>query len=201
MEGLGRFWPAGGNPSLPRDAFVREASSGVQTVARGAEEVRPHANMNGGPFKLPTKENADAAKKKRVRRGCAPRTSRRPNPSPLLIDSHLTSAPLPVHHSRRRSPGSRSGSSLASRISTSRIARASSTSRRCASRYPLSPRFPQPSSTDGTTVDLCPGVDDTSRHPSRRGPFDRNATTDRKSPHPHHPRPRRSYAATPSAPP
>ena len=100
--------------------------------------------MNGGPFKLPTKENADAAKKKRVRRGCAPRTSRRPNPSPLLIESHLTSTPFPVHHSRRRSPGSRSGSSLASRISTSRIARVSSTSRRCAPRYPLS------------SVPLCP---------------------------------------------
>ena len=130
--------------------------------------------MNGGPFKLPTKENADAAKKKRVRRGCAPRTSRRPNPSPLLIESHLTSTPFPVHHSRRRSPGSRSGSSLASRISTSRIARVSSTSRRCAPRYPLS---------------SVPRVDDTTR-PSRRGPFDRNATTDRKSSHPHHPRPR-----------
>ena len=164
---------------------MREASSGVQTVARGTEEVRPHTNMNGGPFKLPTKENADAAKKKRVRRGCAPRTSRRPNPSPLLIESHLTSTPFPVHHSRRRSPGSRSGSSLASRISTSRIARVSSTSRRCAPRYPLS---------------SVPRVDDTSR-PSRRGPFDRNATTDRKSPHPHHPHSRRSYAATPIAPP
>ena len=199
MEGLGRFWPAGGNPSLPRDAFVREASSGVQTVARGAEEVRPHANMNGGPFKLPTKENADAAKKKRVRRGCAPRTSRRPNPSPLLIDSHLTSAPLPVHHSRRRSPGSRSGSSLASRISTSRIPRASSTSRRCVPRYPLYPASPHAfidrRHHRSTSV---PCVDDASR-PSRRGPFDRNATTDRKSPHPHHPYSRRSYAATPSA--
>jgi hypothetical protein len=49
---------------------------GIQTRARGAGQVRPDTNMDGGPFKLPTKENADAARKKKVRRVPSASTSR-----------------------------------------------------------------------------------------------------------------------------
>jgi hypothetical protein len=49
---------------------------GIQTGARGAGQVWPDTNMDGGPFKLPTKENADAARKKKVRRVPDSSTSR-----------------------------------------------------------------------------------------------------------------------------
>jgi hypothetical protein len=78
MEGSRRFFRRKSTTSSSRThLLVKDRRPfGIQTRARGAGEVRPDTNMDGGPFKLPTKENADAARKKKVRRVPNASTSR-----------------------------------------------------------------------------------------------------------------------------
>ena len=78
MEGSRRFFRRKSTTSSSRThLLVKDRRPfGIQTRARGAGQVRPDTNMDGGPFKLPTKENADAARKKKVRRVPSASTTR-----------------------------------------------------------------------------------------------------------------------------
>ena len=175
---------------------------GIQTRARGAGQVRPDTNMDGGPFKLPTKENADAARKKKVRR--VPSASSNDPQTLFLIDSQQPShlGTPPPSPRRKRSPRSRSGWSRTSRRNTSRIARASSTSPRCAPRSHRSPaqlcaphrrlKIDPPPRTRPRTNAPPFAIEPHTRHP---------LTHTLTPPTSHHPAStHRSYAATPSAP-
>ena len=139
MEGSRRFFSRveiNHLSSITSSSFEGSTSLRHPDSARGAGQVRPDTNMDGGPFKLPTKENADAARKKKVRR--VPSASSNDPQTLFLIDSQQPShlGTPPVSPRRKRSPRSRSGWSRTSRRNTSRIARASSTSPRYAPSIP-----------------------------------------------------------------
>ena len=141
MEGSRRFFSSAEINHLidMSSSFDGSTSTRYPDSARGAGQVRLDTNMDGGPFKLPTKENADAARKKKVRR--VPSASSNDPQTLFLIDSQQPShlGTPPTSPRRKRSPRSRSGWSRTSRRNTSRIARASSTSPRCAPRSHRSP--------------------------------------------------------------
>ena len=99
MEGSRRFFRRKSTTSSSRThLLVKDRRPfGIQTRARGAGVVRPDTNMDGGPFKLPTKGSADAVRKKKVRRVRDASTSRHRTThkrfSLSTANSHLTSAP------------------------------------------------------------------------------------------------------------
>ena len=103
MEGSRRFFRRKSTTSSSRThLLVKDRRPfGIQTRARGAGVVRPDTNMDGGPFKLPTKGSADAVRKKKVRRVRDASTSRHRTThkrfSLSTANSHLTSAPHPLH--------------------------------------------------------------------------------------------------------
>ena len=103
MEGSRRFFRRKSTTSSSRThLLVKDRRPfGIQTRARGAGVVRPDTNMDGGPFKFPTKGSADAVRKKKVRRVRDASTSRHRTTHKLFslstANSHLTSAPYPPH--------------------------------------------------------------------------------------------------------
>lgn len=103
MEGSRRFFSSVEiNHLIDMSSLLKDRRPfGIQTRARGAGQVRPDTNMDGGPFKLPTKGSADAVRKKKVRRVRDASTSRHRTThkrfSLSTANSHLTSAPHPPH--------------------------------------------------------------------------------------------------------